>query len=1015
MNNIYLLLLVIGLSATAGAADSLVLGTKGAASRYQLVLPDSSPSETIAGYLQTTAELMQTAFAANDIEIGIVKEAERDQDRPGIFLGDTAFARGQGIEPSDLEGWGYRHRVIGEQLILQGRDEPNAGKPTERHTPGPRMGTIKAVTDFLHRYAGTRFLYPGLETGIEHLPTPTIAVPADLDQQITPNLRFNFSYGERYGMIGTTNLDFQTYLIANNYLPNVEHAFTAHSYPTAIPPDQYRESHPEYFALINGKRVVEQGDLPKAQLVHYCISNPAVQDLIYQELLIALDRGYDWTVVGQQDGFRACQCQACFDLYDTGTDWGEKLWLFHRELALRLEKERPGKMLVMLSYAHTWEPPKTFSTFPDNTIILLCRTDEASLAKWREVEVPGGYIAYLYLWGIYNELAYNAQRAPETVAHLVRNLHDFGTRGIFMDGYGQAYGMEGPTYYVYGRTWADPEGLETKVLLDEFYEAAFREVAGPMARFYGTLYHALAFYNEMPRTYTDSYGRTQYHYRRNPMQILRILFPADVLEELETQLTTAEQQATSEKVKRRLQLVRLEYDYLRHMATIAFLDEAYRLAPSYDSRESLLTAIDEWNAFLDPLFHPQHGWMTYRIEGWKGLPPFAGHSRHSVALPRLYKTGTPLDWDTKAMRAAPLPGAAQTIGLLTKTASPAWDELPAEPIGEIGAFRVAAGPDALHVHLQGEGTPPATIDLVLDPIGTRQSYYRFQFGPGETPRRTAASGFITDTLHPFFGKEDPTWDAPWNADLTTSDTGWQATISIPFTSLQIERPANGNLWRLNLALAETLWSSAGPGSAVGSADAMGELIFQLDTKAAAEDIHPIRRLRESLYEQTFRIPPEWQQMGGLHEDALSDWRFQIDPADTGEEKGWHLPEHDSSGWWSIEVPAFWAETRVGDYTGYGWYRAQLNMPESWKGEPVKLLVGSADEQAWIYLNGKLVGEHTIDSTRAMVDDLWDAPFAIDLPADILRTHNPATIAIRVHNYLGNGGIWRPVMLTSKKQ
>jgi hypothetical protein len=77
---------------------------------------------------------------------------------------------------------------------------------------------------------------------------------------------------------------------------------------------------------------------------------------------------------------------------------------------------------------------------------------------------------------------------------------------------------------------------------------------------------------------------------------------------------------------------------------------------------------------------------------------------------------------------------------------------------------------------------------------------------------------------------------------------------------------------------------------------------------------------------------------------------------------------------------------------------------------MRLLIGSADEQAWVYLNGKLLREHTEKSESQSINDLWETPFTVDLPADSLAADKPNVLVIRVHNSLANGGLWRPVWL-----
>ena len=402
-------------SAPFTEAEDLMLASDGK-SEHQIVLPDTALSSAVGECLDQTARLVQVAFEANEIDVMVVKEGERDPAKPGLYLGDTAFARANGVEVGKLRGWGYVHKVVGRNVIIAGRDHPSpdTGAARVRRPNWDRVATAKGVADFLREYVGTRFLYPDLyprqaisgaakidllkSPAFEFLPTPVIAVPADLHIQKTPVLQFNMAYPPRGSF----------YDIANNRFPRVDAVFGGHTYHRAVPPDKYRETHPEYFALV-GKQRLNDG---RGQ---YCISNPEVQELIYQDLIGWLDRGYETVDLGQPDGFRACQCENCDKLYDTGADWSEKLWIFHRNLAERVLKARPGKTVSMMSYILTAAPPKTFKTFPGNTAIMWCGTNEADLERWREHEVPRGFTAYLYNWCPNLGTRYTPMRTPRFI------------------------------------------------------------------------------------------------------------------------------------------------------------------------------------------------------------------------------------------------------------------------------------------------------------------------------------------------------------------------------------------------------------------------------------------------------------------------------------------------------------------------------------------------------------------------------------------------------------------------
>jgi len=1083
-----LLAALLALTASTADAEDLVLAAEGR-SGYQIVLPDTAPSPAIGECLNQTARLFQTAFRANGADVPVVGEGERRADQPGIYLGNTAFARANGVEVAKLKGWGYVLKVVGRELIIAGHERPAPSPPKggRPRTGWDRIGTAKAVSDFLREYAGTRFLYPDLgpwqsikgaakldlvkSPAFEFLPMPVIAVPADLNVQRTPVLGFNIAYPRRGSF----------YDIANNQFPIVDTVFGGHTYARAVPPEKYRETHPEYFALVGARRQVEGRG-------QYCISNPDVQELIYQDLIRWLDLGYETVDLGQPDGFRACQCEGCDKLYDTGADWSEKLWVFHRKLAERVLKARPGKKVSMISYILTAAPPKTFKVFPKNTCIMWCGTNEEDMARWREHEVPGGFTAYLYNWCPNLGSRYTPMRTPRFVEAQAKRLFRNKVQSLYRDGPGALSGLEGPVYYIMGRMFDDPENLQAKFLMHEFCGAAFGKAAPRMLRFYDHLYRALEPYSDYLGTrcpgwtYKNIYGQGR-KMLSDPFRLLSFLYPPSVLESLETQLVQAEKAADADKVKARLALVRREFDYVKHLARVIHLYHAYKVQPDLASRNHLLDAIDARNVYVDSLYD-RKAWPE-PMSAWSFVTfPPVGHTPPHLRLAHNTYQGpfadTALNWDTKLMRKAPLPGAkrftvVQSQGPTTMD-SPQWDrakanelrDLPAESEGSKPRVEIALpvpgelddepddepaiedAPrktvlkflfDQTSLYLRVESELPAglmegrgvardgdlakreSLDLYLEPSPGSEICYRFMVGPQAGSRYDAASGFITDAMDPRHGKFDPDWNGDWKYEtrLEPRDSRWLALITVPYKTLGVDAPAAGTFWRGNVGrnhvpgpglIRRSVLSVDPQTKGAGDKNSFAEFLFHVPGSEgeAKPARNPLKEWREKYYSTSFRIPDDWKKLSDPLPTSLDTWLFRTDPLEVGLKEGWHGPKVNEADWLSVRVPSFWAETEeVGDYQGYGWYRTTFKVPAEWKGRTVRLLFASVDEQAWVYVNGHLVREHTEKSERRSFAELWETPFTAEVEPELLNFGKPNVVAVRVHNSKANGGPWRPVL------
>ncbi|MFN7343789.1 MAG: DUF4838 domain-containing protein, partial [bacterium] len=497
-------LLALFLTISAANAAELTLLDAGKTD-YQIVLPDAAPTPAIDASLQQTARLLQAAFLANKAEIAIVREKERDGSKPALMLGNTVLARKSGVELTKLRDWSYVQRVVGRDVILAGNDQASKARVENARRPNwDRVGTAKAAVDFAREFLGVRFLYPDLpgytpvsgaakidlmaSPAIEFLPMKTITVPDTLNVTKSPLLRVNSAHPAGGSF----------YDLAHNRFPRVDEQFGGHTWERAVPAELFVE-HPEYFALISGSRLKPEGN------GQYCLSNPDVQERIYRDLVSHLERGFDSVDLGQPDGFRECQCEKCEALYGTGKDWSEKVWIFNREVAQRVEKSHPGGQITMMSYILTAQPPKTFNQFPANTCIMLTGTNEEDIAPWRGIEVPRGFTGYVYNWCPNLGTRYTPMRTPGYIELQVQRLAAARIQSLYRDGPGQLFGLEGPVYYTMGRMFDDPANNHAKDLIPEFCEGAFpdKSIAFYMRAFYDELYHAIALYSDHIGTRTD--------------------------------------------------------------------------------------------------------------------------------------------------------------------------------------------------------------------------------------------------------------------------------------------------------------------------------------------------------------------------------------------------------------------------------------------------------------------------------------------------------------------------------
>ena len=143
------------------------------------------------------------------------------------------------------------------------------------------------------------------------------------------------------------------------------------------------------------------------------------------------------------------------------------------------------------------------------------------------------------------------------------------------------------------------------------------------------------------------------------------------------------------------------------------------------------------------------------------------------------------------------------------------------------------------------------------------------------------------------------------------------------------------------------------------------------------------------------------------------WKFATDARDVGLDEGWFAAGFDDSAWAEVrsDQGEGWENQGFADYTGLGWYRQSFDVPAEPGGKRLYLYFSAVDEDAWVYINGKLAFHHTCKSTGLPPEVIWVTPFAFDA-APHLKPGQVNTIAVRVLNRMGMGGIYKPVHLVA---
>ena len=133
------------------------------------------------------------------------------------------------------------------------------------------------------------------------------------------------------------------------------------------------------------------------------------------------------------------------------------------------------------------------------------------------------------------------------------------------------------------------------------------------------------------------------------------------------------------------------------------------------------------------------------------------------------------------------------------------------------------------------------------------------------------------------------------------------------------------------------------------------------------------------------------------------WVGLVDREDHGRSQRWWDPAFNDSAWKPITVPGTFDTQREGlaDYDGLFWYRIRFRIPKELDLEDLKLNVGPVDDESWIWLNGKLLGEVT---KKTNPKDYWALPREYAITPDMLNLDGENVLAVRVNDTYRTGGI-----------
>ena len=524
-----LLAILPSVSSCTGAGDALFVNGR---TRYTIVVsPEASTSEKTAAkelkdYLgqisgadfQLTEDL---SFRGRKIVVG--------------YNGCTADAFGEMSIDNNDESFTYRSK--GRDIYIYG---------------GRQRGTMYGVFAFLENELGCRWYTPDC-TKVPQMDAWSFR---KLDHQESPALKYRYS---NYFLVADApawsahNKENAKGVAKENEYGNIEAYWGAHTMGQFVSEKEFFDSHPEYFAMRDGKR--EKG----GQL---CLSNPEVLEICKERLLKKMDdeplnRIYS---LSQNDNTEFCECEECRKLEEQyGGHSGLILW-FVNQVAEAAKVSHPDKYVGTFAYWYSRKPPVGIAPL-DNVVIRLCNVEccfahplEAGcpqneefikdLDSWKEIaphlfiwDYIVNYSNYLMPWPNFAVLAPN-----------IRTFRDHNAIGIFEEAQYQSPCSEfdGLKTWVITKLLWDPE-QDTEALVKDFIDGYYGKAAPKILEYYHLCQSCVK-----PDTHFGIFTKEDHP-----------VYTDEFVKEGEAVLEEAAALAEDETIRERIDKVKLQITYLK--------------------------------------------------------------------------------------------------------------------------------------------------------------------------------------------------------------------------------------------------------------------------------------------------------------------------------------------------------------------------------------------------------------------------------------------------------------------
>jgi hypothetical protein len=288
-----------------------------------------------------------------------------------------------------------------------------------------------------------------------------------------------------------------------------------HTFDSLMSPEEYYDEHPEYFSLVDGKRVRDRSDWgSRTQL---CLTNPDVKRICAEKVEKWIEERPEAVIfsVSQNDWYNPCDCPDCTKLNEEEGSRAGSLIHFVNYIADHVGKKYPKVVIDTLAYQWSRKAPKHVRPRP-NVCVRLCSIECCFAHPLRECEADMGFFNKaeklqsfqkdladwakvcdrLYIWDYVVNFSHYLLPFPNF--HVLKDNINFfienNVKGIFEEDCNSNYtGQEFAEMraWVLGKLLWDPD-LDTDALVHEFIAGYYKAASDPLREYFHLIHDAAA-------------------------------------------------------------------------------------------------------------------------------------------------------------------------------------------------------------------------------------------------------------------------------------------------------------------------------------------------------------------------------------------------------------------------------------------------------------------------------------------------------------------------------------------